>query len=66
MTGFRGVDRTSTHKYKDTIHVIFQGIDLGVIVALSFISEECPERIRTAIEIPYHSWFFRFLFMHEV
>jgi hypothetical protein len=31
-------------------------------MALGFISEESPEHIRTAIEIPYHPWFFRFLF----
>jgi hypothetical protein len=33
----------------------------GVVVAISFISEDSPERIGTAIEIPYHAWFFRFL-----
>jgi len=55
-----GGDGMSTHKYKDTIHVIFQGIDPSAVMALGFISEESPERIRTAIEIPYHAWFFRF------
>ncbi len=66
MTELIGVDRISTHEYKDTIHVIFQGIDPSIIVALGFISEESPERIRTAIKIAYHAWFFRFLFRFGV
>jgi len=29
-------------------------------VVVGFLLEESPERIRTAFEIPYHAWFFRF------
>jgi len=50
--------RIWTDKYKNTIHVIFQGINPGVIVALGFAPKESPEHSGTAIKVAYHASFF--------
>ena len=42
------------HKYKGTIHVVFQGIYSCIIVVLGFFFKESLELIRIPIEIPYH------------
>ena len=47
------------HKYKSTLHVLFQGIYRGIIVILGFIFEKSPECIRISIEVAYHPWCFR-------
>jgi len=52
-----GGDGMSTHKYKDTIHVIFQGIDPSAVMALGFISE----RVQSALELPSKSPIMRVL-----
>lgn len=46
-----GTYRIYTDKNKDTVHVIFQGIDPGIIIALGFDSEETPEYLGTAIKV---------------
>ena len=63
FTGFFvSADGIRTDKYEGTIHVLFQAINLSVIVILSFIFEESPEGIRISVEVPYHTWVFRVLF----
>jgi hypothetical protein len=52
-----GTGRIWTDKYKDTIHVIFQRLNLSFVVTLSFFPVKSPERVGTAVEIAYHAGF---------
>jgi len=46
-----------TDEYKNTIHVVLQCLNPSFVVALSFLPVESPERISTAIKVPYHARF---------
>ena len=50
-----GTDKIWTDEYKDTIHVIFQRLNPGFVVALRFFAVKRPERVGTAVKIAYHA-----------
>ena len=50
-------DEIWTNKYKDTIHVVLQSLDLGLVVALCFVPVKRPEGVGTAVKIAYHARF---------
>jgi hypothetical protein len=50
-----GADKIWTDKYKDTVHVVLQSLDAGIVVALSFFPVKSPERVSTPVEIAYHA-----------
>ena len=56
MRQSHGVDvgKGTTHEYKDTIHVVLQRMDLGLVVTLGFLLVKRPQRVGTIIKVPNH------------
>ena len=50
-------DLILTDKYKDAIHVVFESINTGLVMAFCFFSINGPERICTAFKVAYHAHF---------
>jgi hypothetical protein len=49
---------TETDKYEDAIHVVLQSLNVGLVMALRFLSVKCPECVGTTVKIAYHALFF--------
>ena len=46
-----------TDKYKNTIHVVLQSLNPGLVVALCFFPVKRPEGVGTAVKIANHARF---------
>lgn len=51
---FRAKEREKTHEYKDTVHIILQGLYPGLVVALGFLFVERPQSVGTVVKVPNH------------
>jgi hypothetical protein len=51
----------TTHEYKDTIHVVLQRMDLGLVVTLGFLLVKRPQRVGPIVKVPNHPSLVRLL-----
>jgi hypothetical protein len=52
------VDKIWTDEYEDTVHVVFECLDLSLVTTLGFLSVKGPESVGAAVKVAYHALFF--------